>query len=164
MSALEPGAIAPDFKLIDLDGKRHSLAEIGRDDLLLLAFYHGECPTCQFAMPAIGAMARKAKSPRVKVWGVSEDPEDESAAFAAEMDLRMPILIDAEPYRVSAAYGLSNVPTLFLIDGKHRIVKQCAGFSKADFLAIAATLVKEAHGRAPDIFRGYREVPAMRPG
>ncbi len=165
MAALEPGALAPDFELDDLDGNRRSLEELSAGDLLLLAFYHRACPTCQFAAPAIGAIARAVAGPHAKVWGISEDPEDESAQFAEEKGLRMPILIDEAPYRVSEAYGLTNVPTLFLIDGRRRILKTCVGFSKADFLDIAARLADKAGlKRAPDIFAGYGEVPALKPG
>jgi peroxiredoxin len=165
MAALEPGALAPAFELDDIDGKRHSLGELPTGDLLLLAFYHRACPTCQFSAPAIGAIARAAASPTVKAWGISQDPEDESAQFAAEKGLAMPILVDEAPYRVSAAYGLTNVPTLFVIDGRRRIAKTCVGFSKADFLDLAALLAKHAALKnPPDIFAGYREVPAFKPG
>jgi peroxiredoxin len=165
MAALEPGALGPAFELEDLDGKRRSLKELSADDLLLLAFYHRACPTCQFSAPAIGAIARAVAGPHVKVWGISEDPEDESAQFAEEKGLKMPILIDEAPYKVSESYGLTNVPTLFLIDGRRRIVQTCVGFSKADFLDIAARLADKAGlKRVPDIFTGYSEVPAIKPG
>jgi peroxiredoxin len=165
MAALEPGATAPAFELESLDGKRHSLRELSSGDLLLLAFYHRTCPTCQFSAPAIGAIARAVAAPTVRVWGISQDPEDESAQFANEKRLGMPILIDEPPYKVSAAYGLTNVPTLFVIDGRRRIVKTCVGFSKADFLDIAALLAKHAALEQPSgIFATYREVPAFKPG
>jgi peroxiredoxin len=164
MAALEPGARAPSFELTDLDGNQRSLERIGRDDLLLVVFYHRACPTCQFAMPFVGAMARAIKSPQVQIWGVSQDDEDESAAFAQDKGLAMPILIDSPPFRVSDAYGLTNVPTLFLVDGSGRVVKNCVGFSKADFLEIAAALAKHAGTKMPGIFAGRDDVPAMKPG
>jgi peroxiredoxin len=164
MAALERGSIAPSFQLPDLDGKSRSLAETRDGDLLLLAFYHSGCPTSHFAMPFIGAIARAIKSPRAKVWGISEDPEGESLAFARELGLEMPILSDAPPCAVSASYGLTNVPTLFLIDGGHRIIKNCVGFSKADFLEFAATLARKAGVMAPDIFDGRDDIPELRPG
>lgn len=164
MAALESGAKAPSFELTDLDGKRRSLKQIGGDDLLLLVFYHRACPTCQFSMPFVGAMAQAIKSPHAQIWGVSQDEEDESAAFAQDKGLAMPIMIDPAPFRVSDAYGLTNVPTLFLIDGSGKVVMNCVGFSKADFIEIAAALAKRAGTKTPDLFAGRDDVPAMKPG
>ena len=164
MAALEPGAKAPSFELTDLDGKSRSLKQIGRGDMALLVFYHRACPTCQFAMPFVGAMARAIKSPHAQIWGVSQDEDDESAAFAQDKGLAMPILIDPAPFRVSDAYGLTNVPTLFLIDGSGKIVMNCVGFAKADFSEIAAALAKRAGTKTPDLFAGRDDIAAMKPG
>src|SRR5215472_2557322 len=115
MAALEPGTIAPPFRLEDLEGKVHSLEELRQGDLLLLVFYHSECPTCGLSMPFIGNLARAVRSERMKIWGVSQDARKETIKFAGIKGLEMPIHIDAEPYPVSEAYGLTNVPSLFLI-------------------------------------------------
>lgn len=163
MASLAPGKKAPAFKLKDLEGRLHS-PELKDRDLALLVFYHRECPVCQFSAPFIAKIANALKSPRVKMWGISQDPEDESEAFANEKGLRMPILVDEPPYQVSNAYGITNVPTLFVIDGKHTIVKNCVGFSKADFSRIARMLADRAGVEAPDLFTGRSDVPALKPG
>jgi peroxiredoxin len=160
MAALEPGSIAPPFRLEDLDGKAHSLEELQRGDLLLLVFYHSECPTCALAMPFIGNLARAVTSERMKIWGVSQDPRKDTIKFAGIKCLEMPVLIDADPYQVSQAYGLTNVPTLFLIDASHTIIDQCVGFAKDDFVRIAKAVARHAERGAPDIFAG-QDVPAM---
>ncbi len=165
MSELQPGAVAPSFTLTDLEGDERWLDEIGGDDLLLLVFYHRGGETCQFAMPFVGAMARAIKSPRARIWGVSRDHEDETMLFATAKGLdSMTILLDEPPYKVSEAYGVTTVPTLFLIDGKHTIVKTCAGFSKEDFIEIAAKLARRADVEIPDIFEGAGDIPATKPG
>jgi peroxiredoxin len=160
MAALEKGADAPPFKLEDLEGQAHSIDELQPGDLLLAVFYHSECPTCQLSMPFIGNLARGVRSPRVKLWGVSQDDAKTTLKFARDKALEMPILVDADPYPVSQAYGLTNVPTLFLIDSGRRVIDQCVGFSKADFVRIAETLAGHAGAAPLDIFAG-REVPAM---
>jgi len=160
MAALEIGTAAPPFRLEDLDGKVHSLDEVRQGDLLLLVFYHSECPTCRLSMPFIGNLARALRSERVKIWGVSQDGRNETLKFAREKGLEMPIHIDADPYAVSQAYGLTNVPTLFLIDSGRSIIDQCVGFTKADFIRLAQAVAKNAGVAAPDIFAG-QEVPAM---
>ena len=167
MPALEPGAHAPDFELLDLDGHPRKLSEIGKSDLLLLAFYHSACPTCRFAMPFVGVMSRELQTSTTKIWGISQDDEDESTIFAREAGLQMPILIDAPAFSTSAAYGVTNVPTLFVIDlklpGSHKIVTNCVGFSRADFDEIARTLAERGDRPIPDLYNG-QGVPELRPG
>ena len=152
--------MAPDFLLEDLDEKKRSLGELKKGDLLLLVFYHSGCPTCQMAMPFIGNLARAVKSGNVMIWGVSQDEEDESERFAQVKGLlEMPVMVDAEPYPVSQAYGLTNVPTLFLIDSQRQIIHQSVGFASVDFVRFAQTVAKHAGVKAPDIFAGQTPPP-----
>ena len=58
MPALEIGTVAPPFRLEDFDGKAHSLEELRQGDLLLLVFYHSECPTCR-TQPIAGRRSRE---------------------------------------------------------------------------------------------------------
>jgi peroxiredoxin len=160
MPALEIGSTAPSFTLQDLDEKARSLKDLPDGALMLLVFYHSGCPTCQLSMPFIGNLARAVKSAGVVVWGVSQDEEDESQRFAQVKGLQMPVLIDPEPYKVSQAFGLTNVPTLFLIDSRRRIIDQCVGFAKVDFSRIADTVAGHAGVAPPDIYGG-QQVPAM---
>ena len=160
MAALEIGTAAPPFRLEDLDGKTHSLDDISKGEQLLLVFYHSECPTCGLSMPFIGNLARGVRSDRIKIWGVSQDASNETVKFARAKGLEMPIHIDADPYPVSQAYGLTNVPTLFLIDSGGTILDQCVGFTRDDFIRLARAVAKQGGVAAPDIFAG-QEVPAM---
>jgi peroxiredoxin len=163
MAALEAGTKAPVFSLRDIEGKAHSLRELHSGDLALLIFYHRECPVCQFSAQFFAIMANKIKSSCVAIWGISQDAEDESEEFANERGLTMPILIDAPHYAVSNAYGVTNVPTLFVIEGG-KIVKNCVGFSRDDFTEIAAMLARKAGVAPPDLFAGRKDIPAVRPG
>ena len=159
MPALEKGSMAPGFRLEDLDEQPRSLGDLKPGGLLLLVFYHSGCPTCQMAMPFIGNLARAVKSTNVMIWGVSQDEEDESERFAEVKGLEMPVLVDEEPYPVSQAYGLTNVPTLFLIDSERRIIDQSVGFASVDFVRIAQAVAKHAGVKTPDIFAGQTPPP-----
>jgi peroxiredoxin len=164
MATLEAGALAPIFTLTDLDGNARSLKELSGDDLLLLIFYHRGCPTCRLVAPLLGHMSRTLQSGRASMWGISQDPEDESAVFATEHGFKMPVLVDEHPYAVSETYRLTNVPTLFLIDGSRTIVKSCVGFSKSDFAEIGAALAQKGQIPASDLFAEYPGLPQFRPG
>jgi len=164
MAALGKGAQAPSFTLTDIDGNTRPLSELGADDLLILVFYHRACATCRLIAPLLGHMSRTLQSQHAKIWGISQDPDDESAAFALDHAFKMPILIDEPPYAVSEAYGLTTVPTLFLIDGSRTIVRSCVGFSKSDFTDFAAALTQKARVPAPNLFTNYPDLPEIRPG
>ena len=90
----------------------------------------------------------------MSIWGVSQDDVDESLRFAQVKGLEMPVMVDPEPYPVSQAYGLTNVPTLFLIDSDRLIVDQSVGFASVDFIRFAGTVARHAGVAAPDIFAG----------
>lgn len=165
MATLGPGRQVPSFKLKDLDGKFRTREELCQGSLGLLFFYHRECPVCQFSVPFFGAIARAmGSSAQVRVWGVSQDPAEESEEFARRNDLRMPILVDEDPYPFSNACGITNVPTLFLTDHHGKIVQTCIGFAKADFSKIAEQLASKAGVKPPDLFAGRSDIPALRPG
>jgi peroxiredoxin len=164
MAALEPGRKAPAFELKDLDGKAHSLAELKTGEFGLLVFFHRECPVCQFTIPFIDKLARDVRSPRARIWGIEQDSEEEAEDFARRKDLRMTVLIDDEPYPVSNAYGITNVPTLFLIDSKGAIRKTSVGFARDEITEIAAELARAAKVKPPALFAGRSDIPAFKPG
>ncbi len=164
MAAPEPGSQVPVFELKDVEGKPHSRRELANGRLLLLAFYHRECPTCQFAAPALGAMSRRLKSPRNLLWGVSQDSPRDSAEFATANGIEFTLLVDAPKYRVSNAFGLTTVPTLVLVGADGRVLRNCVGFSRRDFELITADLARHGSLPAPDLFAGYAQVPEFKPG
>lgn len=164
MGALEPGKKAPSFELKALGDKAHSLAELKDGELALLVFFHSECPVCQFTIPFVDKLAREVRSPRAKVWGIEQDPEGEAKDFVRRKNLKMTVLIEDEPYPVSNSYGITNVPTLFLIDAGGQIRKTSVGFARDEISEIAAELARAAGVKPPALFVGRSDVPAFKPG
>jgi peroxiredoxin len=161
MEAVGPGDPAAAAELPCLGGGTVELP--GGAPLTLLVFYKASCPTCRWALPFVQALHERAHG--LTVVGIaSEDDVDEAAAFAAELGLTFPIGLESAPWEVSAAYGLTTVPTLFLIDGAGRVKRVSPGFAKEDFLAAAAEAAA-LHGGAPaDPFPEGAAVPEFRPG
>jgi hypothetical protein len=56
-------------------------------------------------------------------------------------------------YRVSNAYGLINVPTIFLIDSGGTVKVRCMGFGKKDRETIAAELASRKKMAPAAFFR-----------
>ncbi len=117
MATLEAGAKAPDFTLPTMAGETFSLSEARKKGPVLLAFFKISCPVCQFAMPYAERIFRAAKDKPVTVIAVSQDDARATLAFLKEYRITMPVALDdTKTYPASNAYGLTSVPTFFLVN------------------------------------------------
>ena len=165
METITAGSRAIDFTLTALDGKRYSLSEAIKEGPVLAAFYKASCPVCQFTFPFIERFHRHFRDSKAHVWAISQDPEAEAAEFAEEYGLTMPILLeDLDTYATSNAYGLSRVPTVFLIGQNGEVLHSFAGFSRQDFLQVARKLETLTGRKGFVPFREEDDVPEYKPG
>jgi peroxiredoxin len=69
------------------------------------------------------------------VIGISQDDAGATSGFANRFGLTFATLIDssAGDYAASNAYGISSVPTLFVVEPDGIVSRSFAGFSKRDF-------------------------------
>src|SRR5437763_8379614 len=116
MAALDPGVKAPEVTLPLLSGGNFSLREALARGPVLLAFFKISCPVCQFAFPYFERLYKSYGKGPVTIMGVSQDNAADTRRFAQEFGVTFPIALDdTRSYPVSNAYGLTNVPTLFLV-------------------------------------------------
>jgi len=73
-------------------------------------------------------------------------------------------LIDDESYIVSNAYGLTNVPSIFLIAPNGTVKLASIGFDKAKLEAMAAELSAATKRPSAALFRPSEVVPSFKPG
>jgi peroxiredoxin len=138
MSQLAIGLQAPDFELKTPDGLSRRLSDALKQGPVVLVFYKESCPTCQFTLPFVQQIYSKTRSAAPwTLWGISEDNADDTRAFARQHAITFDLLIDEYPYPVSAAYGLQNVPAIFLVQSDGTISLSDFGFSKATLNQIA---------------------------
>lgn len=159
-----PGTKAPEFTLRALDGKLYALREgLGRGPVLL-AFFKESCPVCQFTFPFLERVyAAVDRQREIQIWGISQDDDQDARDFARSCGLTFPILLDESGYPVSNAYGLTNVPTLFLVEPDGSVAVTSVGFSKQDIETIATRLGQRA-GKAVAPFQSGESVPDYKPG
>ena len=164
MAYIGVGTTAPEFCLTALDGKTHTLASLLHRGPVVLAFFKISCPVCQFTFPFLQRIAERFEGKGVSVVGVSQDDLRDTKDFNQEYGVKFTTLIDGKGYPASNAYGLTNVPTIFLIapDGKVKI--ECLGFDKATLENIAAELAQKEKATAAPLFRADEIVPAYKPG
>lgn len=134
---LEKGAHVTDFTLQRLDGGQASLHEITAKGPALLAFFKVNCPVCQMAFPFLERIQSPEKLP---VYGVSQNCAEDTRDFIRHFGITFPMLLDTEPrgFPVSNAFGISSVPTLFLVGPDGAISQVSEGWRKSDIAEFGA--------------------------
>ncbi len=74
------------------------------------------------------------------------------------------MVLDEKSYPASNAYGLTTVPTVFLIDTDGTVRVVCMGFEKKGLEDIAAFLAERRKIVPAALFRPDEKIPAHKPG
>jgi len=156
---LTAGDRAPDFRLTDLagDGEK-TLSELLKAGPVFVAFFKVSCPTCQYTLPFLERIHRGAEG-ATRLFAVSQDDAEATREFHQEFGITMPTLLDSARfgYPVSNAYGLSHVPSMFLIERDGTISWSLVGFNRKELEALGEKL-----GVHP--FQPGERVPEMKSG
>lgn len=148
METLKAGAMAPAFTLAATDGTTFSLQAALGQGPVVLAFFKKSCPVCQYAFPLYQRLFQAYGNRGVMLVGVSQNPKKDTEAFAKSFGVKFPILLDdTSSYPVSNAYGLTNVPTMFLVGTNGKIEISSVGWSRKDFELVSAKMADA--GRIP---------------
>jgi thiol-disulfide isomerase/thioredoxin len=117
------GKSAPDWTALDLDG-----ASIGPDDfagkVVVVDFWATWCGPCRATMPHLSALDESDE--RVVVIGLTDEPAAKVRAFLQRTPVSYPIAIDRGG-AVNARYGVSALPTAFVVSPRGTIVKVQVG-------------------------------------
>ncbi len=152
----EVGARAPEFRLPRLAGGDISLAEIAAQGPALLAFFKISCPVCQLTFPFLERVHQAGTLP---VYGISQNDAGDTRDFAQRYRTTLPMLLDTEKsgFPVSNAYGISSVPTMFLIERDGSIAQTMQGWRKQEMAALG-------HIAGVSVIRSEDNVPEWKAG
>jgi peroxiredoxin len=164
MSNIHRGAIAPAFSLKDLSGKEYSLPALLQRGPVAAAFFKVSCPVCQFTFPFLERIYERYGGDPVTFLGVSQDDAKATKKFASEYGVTFPMVLDEKGYAASNAYGLTTVPTIFLVDTDATVKAVCMGFEKEGLEDIARFLAERQRIVPAALFRPDEKVPAHKPG
>ena len=119
---------APDFTLIDLDGKKHTLSDYtAAGNIVVLEWFNPDCPYVQehYKPEAKGTstvVEKEFKGKKVVWLRINSGSEksgtsgkDRNTKAAKEWSITSPILLDADG-AVGRKYGAKVTPTLFIIN------------------------------------------------
>jgi thiol-disulfide isomerase/thioredoxin len=125
---------APDWKLVDLNGKIVNFSDF-RGLVLILDFWTTWCVPCRIEIPHFVELQKQYGDKGLMVVGISLDKQGPEVVkkFVKQLGVNYPIVIGNE--KVAEAYGgIYGIPTTFVIDRQGRIVSQHIGYDdKATF-------------------------------
>jgi peroxiredoxin len=122
----------PDFTLSDRSGKKSFTLSQERGHYVLLAFVAGDwCPVCHMQLRIYQREAAKLAQRNVEIVVVSSSTGDDSAGFARDLGVDVPLLADPE-CEVAEMFGAANpnanagrksaMPSAFLIGPDGRLL------------------------------------------
>jgi peroxiredoxin len=161
---IQAGDKAPLFSLRDPCGDEYSLAEELRKGPVIAAFFKISCPVCQFTFPFLERLHKSFGENVATFLGISQDDALDTREFCQEYGVTFPALVDDERYTASNLYGLTNVPSIFLIGADGVVKIACIGFDKTKLEAISSELAEVGKRPPAALFRAGEVVPSFKPG
>lgn len=121
-TAPEAGAVIPDFKLKDYDGKEHSLSA-NKGKIVLISFTSQQCPVSNGLEPAFAKLAEQYSAKGVVFFSIDSHAQTtpaEIAKYAASENktgkkLPYPILKDVDN-KYADQMGAKRTPEIYIVD------------------------------------------------
>ena len=126
--SLQTGDMAPDFELLGIDDKQHSLTSYKDYKGLLVIFICNHCPYVKAKIDAIKEIHEKFKD-RIALVGINsndstEYPDDSfenMKIIAQEKEIKFDYLVD-DDQEIAKKYGAVCTPDPFLFDSERKLV------------------------------------------
>lgn len=125
------GQPAPDFSLVDRQGKIWTLSEL-KGQVVFVNFWATWCPPCREEMPSMQRLYTMLPKDKFKMLAVlNKDDPTLADNFAVKFGITMPIL-DDQDNQIGPKYGLTGVPETFIVDKQGILREKFIGPAKWD--------------------------------
>jgi len=122
---------APAFKLANRAGGDMSLSDL-KGQVVMINFWASWCGPCRQEFPALDQIYSKYKPMGFQMVGINVETEKADAErFLGKTPVSFPILFDPDN-QVSGSYGVSAMPTTFLVDRQGRLRWQHRAYRPGD--------------------------------
>ena len=127
---------APDFKLVNLMGEEVSLASL-KGKVVVVDFWATWCGPCKASFPGMQKAVNKFSDSKdvafvfIDTWENADDKVKNAADFIASKQYTFNVLMDTEDKTV-AAFGVTGIPTKFVVDKNGIIRFKNVGFNGND--------------------------------
>ncbi|MCZ6853922.1 MAG: redoxin domain-containing protein [Gammaproteobacteria bacterium] len=149
-------SVLPAFLLNDENGEGRSFPG---DRTALICLLKEDCPTCNEVMPVLESFYQ-AFGDRVDFF-IAGQTQEGNARLRERYSPSFPILDDTS-LKVSFAYDIDTVPSLFLSDEKGNLDRQLTGFVREEWQRLARELGDSLDCATPTL--DWELLPAWRPG
>jgi peroxiredoxin len=129
------GQTAPKMELPIARGGTFSLSEALRGaKVVVAAFFKVSCPTCQYTFPFLERLHQAYPADAVRVIGISQNDAAATAEFVKTYGITFPVALDdKKSYAASNAYGLTTVPSVFVIRADGQVEQCMIGWVREEF-------------------------------
>jgi len=138
VKTLEIGAMAPDFTLPDINGKKVSLSDFSKARVLVVVFTCAHCPTAQAYEDRLVQFTADYKDKNVQVVAIMpnsslallpeecgysdlDDSFENMKIRAKDRSFNFPFLYDGDNEAVSIKYGPTATPHVFVFDKERKL-------------------------------------------
>ena len=124
----------PSVIVVDSSGTEINTGDLLTGNTLVVSLWSTWCVPCRRELPQLQQFAVEHHDVSVVAVNLG-DKLDSVAAYADEIGLTMPVIIDTEG-RVSSALGVTSVPSTLVIDLHGKVIATHVGEITADELAV----------------------------
>jgi thiol-disulfide isomerase/thioredoxin len=127
---------APDFKLVNLEGSQVSLESL-KGKVVIVDFWATWCGPCKASFPGMQKAVNKFENSDdvafvfIDTWESGEEKEKNATEFINSKNYSFNVLMDNEN-KVVADFGVSGIPTKFILDKEGIIRFKSVGFGGND--------------------------------
>lgn len=130
-AATDGSPLAPEFKLVNRAGGEISLSSL-KGQVVMINFWASWCGPCRQEFPALDQIYSKYKPMGFQMVAINVESEKADAErFLGQTPVSFPILFDADN-KVSGNYGVSAMPTTFLVDRQGKLRWQHRAYKPGD--------------------------------
>lgn len=144
------GRDAPELReLSAVPGQRSGTAPSLRGKATVLEFWASWCPPCHLLSKVLHKWQESGpNAARKQVLGIGADTPEVAARAAREMEMTYPLLLDRTG-KVTRAYRVSTLPTLFVIDSAGIVRDVVVGYDEGQLKLAGELFDKLARDPAP---------------